>query len=66
MKLSDLEIQELQGAVSEVIYNVRARRKTAYDLLQTQQFLSLGDAALDALLAGGITTRGITEIVGER
>ncbi|OZJ05373.1 hypothetical protein BZG36_01991 [Bifiguratus adelaidae] len=65
LKLSSLEVSELETAVCEVIYNVRSRRQTAAELQNLQRFLSTGDPACDALLSGGIPTRGITEIVGE-
>lgn len=69
-RLSNLTPDEIAQAYDQAaayIFETRIAYGTALDLLQEENWLSLGDPVLDMALGGsGFMTRGITEIAGER
>jgi hypothetical protein len=69
-KLSNLTPDEITLAYDQAaayIFESRVAYGTALDLLQEENWLSMGDPVLDVALGGnGFMTRGITEIAGER
>ena len=67
VNLTPTEIAEAYDQAAAHIFESKIAYGTALDLLQEENWLSLGDPTLDAALGGkGIMTRAITEIAGER
>jgi len=61
------EITQVYDRAAMYIFETKVAFGTALDLLQDENWLSMGDPILDMALGGhGIMTRGITEIAGER
>ncbi|RUS16340.1 hypothetical protein BC937DRAFT_88801 [Endogone sp. FLAS-F59071] len=67
LRLSENDASELIKVVAHSVYLLQQRASSALALLQRSgQFLTTGDEGMDQVLGGGLLTRGITEIVGER
>lgn len=69
LKCSEERIQHLKSEAAFSVYPWKEKYKCASDLFEVTdkpEHISLGDATLDRVLGGGILTRGITEVVGQR
>ncbi|KAF9125603.1 DNA repair protein xrcc3 [Mortierella sp. 14UC] len=66
MNLTPSEIAFAYDQAAAHIFDTKIAYGSAYDLLQDESWLSLGDPVLDEAVGGkGIMTRAITEIAGE-
>lgn len=69
VKIPEKVAQKLKNQASLNIYPWEQKHIRASDLLNlsdTPDCITLGDATLDHVLGGGVLTRGISEVVGQR
>ena len=69
VKISEQEARQLKQKASIQVYPWQQKHHRVSDILESANkpdHISLGDTTLDFVLNGGVRTRAITEVVGQR
>lgn len=69
IKIPEAVAKTLKSTAASTVYGWEQQRICASDLLDLcdqPERITIGDATIDVVLGGGVVTRGITEVVGQR